>query len=338
MRQNIRDLEHVGPFVEKLTAASEARHALLHQLVDQVTFAHEQLNSSAQKILAQLNMFPATVDGVAQTILWRWRPHKTSTKVRSIEVLLCLDDKTSPRRAQKMLSLRDRSVRVALLAPAMGKRRAAHFSKGLDKFLVEADRVARWASAGGQPVVLNQRAVRYGLINWVDGIGQACEAASPFIAGIVETFLNIDAELNALTFEFNAARQPVRFHSIICRRDVHASDPLAPSAPRFRVVEFYDRRTGKRSSRDVQSYKQKMAFARLAADLRRRLEREPTKAEVESAQATRRMRKPNALITAELISHCKLGKHSAGIYRLQKKIADAMGKWEACRAFLQALL
>lgn len=338
MRQNIRDLDHVGPFVEKLKVATASRQTLLHGLVDDVTFVREHLSASAVTLMAQLEMYPTTIDGVGQSIQWRWRPHSCATKVRSIEVLLSRDDTSSERRSQKMLSLRNRENRVALLSPVMGKRKAAHFSKGLDKFLVDADRAARWASAGGRPVLLNQGGLRSGLNNWIDGIGDACELSAKTIAGVIERFLNLDAELNDLIFEFNEARQPVRFHSIICRREVRASDPLSPAEPRFRVVEFYDRRTGRRSSRDVQSYKQKMAVARISAELRKHLEREPTKAEVDTVLANRRMRKPNATITAELISHCKLGKHSAGIHRLQKKIADVMGQWEASRAFLQALL
>jgi hypothetical protein len=208
----------------------------------------------------------------------------------------------------------------------------------LDKFLILADRAARWASAGDQASILNQAGERSGLLNWIEEVCVTCENAGKRVAGIAERFLDLDAELNALTFEFNEARQPVRFHSIICRRDVLASDLLAPSAPKFRVVTFYDRRSGKRSSRDVQSYKIQMATSKVTGDLRRLLDREPTKAEVESRRAEQRTRRPSAMITAELISHCKLGKHSAGILRLQKKIADAMGEWEAQRAFLQALL
>lgn len=338
MRRNIRDLDHVSPFVDKLNSAIATRHLMLHELVDQITFAHEKLLKSAVALLDQLEMFPANHDGEIHSIVWRWRPHSNVTKVRSIEVLLCIDDRSKTQRTQRMVSLREHSTRVGLLAPSMGKRKAAHFSKGLDKFLVQADCAARWASAGDQPSILNNGGVRSGLLNWIEGVCQTCECSGKRVAGVVEQFLDIDAELNALTFEFNEARQPVRFHSIICRRDVHASDLLAPSAPRFRVVTFFDRRTGKRNSRDVQSYKLQMATIRVAADLRRLLDREPTKAEVELRRAQQRMRKPSAQITAELISHCKLGKHSAGILRLQKKIADAMGEWEAHRAFLQALL
>lgn len=311
---------------------------MLHELVDQITFAHEKLLKSALPLLDQLKMFPAKHAGEIRSIVWRWRPHSNVTKVRSIEVLLRIDDRSLDRRAARMVSLREHSTRVGLLAPSMGKRKAAHFSKGLDKFLIQADRAARWASAGDQPSILNNGGVGSGLISWIEGVCQTCECAGKRVAGVVEKFLDIDAEFNALAFEFNEARQPVRFHSIICRRDVHASDLLAPSAPRFRVVTFFDRRTGKRSSRDVQSYKQHIATARVSADLKRLLDREPTKAEVESRRAVQRMRKPNAQITAELISHCKLGKHSAGILRLQQKIADAMGEWEVHRAFLQALL
>ncbi|MGF6282243.1 hypothetical protein ABH908_000272 [Pseudomonas frederiksbergensis] len=338
MRRNIRDLDHVGPFVEKLNSAISARHVLLHELIEQLTFSHEKLLQSAEALIAQLDMFPANHDGEIHSIVWRWRPHSMAAKVRSVEVLLCIDDRSKAQRVQRMISLREHSIRVGLLAPSMGKRKAAHFSKGLDKFLVQADRAVRWASAGDQPSILNQAGARSGLLNWIEGVCMTCENVGKRVAGIAERFLDLDAELNALTFEFNEARQPVRFHSIICRRDVLASDLLAPSAPRFRVVTFYDRRSGKRSSRDVQSYKMQMATSRVTGDLRRLLDREPTKAEVESRRAEQRMRRPSAMITAELISHCKLGKHSAGILRLQKKIADAMGEWEAQRAFLQALL
>lgn len=338
MRRNIRDQDYVSPFIKKREDASALRLRMLSDLVDQITFVHGSLKASAETLIAQLEVFPANVGGEVHSILWRWRPHRDVTKARLVEVLLCIEDRSSSRRLQKMLSLREHATRIERLAPVMGKRKAAHFSKGLDKFLVLADRAARWATAGDQPSILNTGGVRFGLMNWIDGVGDSCEAAAKRVVGEIESFIDLDNELNSLAFEFNEARQPIRFHSIICRRDVHASDPLAPSAPRFRVVVFFDRKTGKRSSRDVQSYKQKMAVDRLVVELRKQLNREPTKAEVESHRAIRRTRTPNANITAELISHCKLGKHSAGINRLQKKIADAMGKWEASRAYLQRLL
>jgi hypothetical protein len=64
MRQNIRDLDHVGPFVEKLKVATASRQTLLHGLVDDVTFVREHLSASAVTLMAQLEMYPTTIDGV----------------------------------------------------------------------------------------------------------------------------------------------------------------------------------------------------------------------------------------------------------------------------------
>ncbi len=151
------------------------------------------------------------------------------------------------------------------MTPILGIRAARQFTKDVDTFFLNADQAVRWINTlpGEALDFLNRPAIRSGFDQWITAIGGLTEKASIRATTVVERFLELDTELNDLVFEFNAARQPVRFNSIICRRDCSNVDLLSPAEPKFRVIVNFNRRTGRRSSKDVQTYKQVLAKKRL---------------------------------------------------------------------------
>ncbi|MGP0171193.1 hypothetical protein ACSVIJ_04845 [Pseudomonas sp. NCHU5208] len=261
-------------------------------------------------------------------------------KIMPIEVYLVTDGRGSDGAKQSRRSLRIRDERVARLEKYLGHRSAKAFSKDMDRFLILANTVVVWvnALAAHEAHLLNDAQWSYGLTKWIGHVGGICERAALTLAGTIEQFLELDAELDDLVFEFNAALQPVRFHSIICRRDCPSLDVLAPAEPKFRVVVSLNRKTGRRSSRDVQLYKADLAVERLAAALRRDLGREPSADEIVEARSAQRSRTPSPRLTAELIQHCWLGKHSSGLLSRQKKMVAVMERWSLLRSTIQSLL
>lgn len=339
MRMNVRDKALLDPFVSKLRVATDRRFELLTGLIDQMTFCTEQLTQRADRVRGYLSTDLARTHQPSASLWWTWRSHQNKEKVSPIEVYLHLDFRPEGGPVKKY-SLRERSRRTELLTPILGIRAARGFTKDLDSFFSLADQAVRWINVlpGESLVFLNKPETRSGLDQWIDAVGGLTEKASIRATSVVESFLNLDSELNDLVFEFNAARQPVRFHSIICRRDCSNLDVLSPAEPKFRVIVHLNRRTGRRSSKDVQAYKQELTKKRLVEKLGKLIGRSPSMAEVEQATSRQRYRLPTQWLTEDLISHCKLGRHSAQIVRHQKMMATVMDEWGALRQTLQALL
>ncbi|MBM5458771.1 hypothetical protein H8F21_14480 [Pseudomonas sp. P66] len=238
------------------------------------------------------------------------------------------------------VSLRKHEDRLNHMAELIGRKAAKSFSKDLESFLQAARRAVRWVNAfpGDDLGVLIPKSKATGLEKWIRAISDACEQRSVLAAGEVERFLRIDEELDHLVFEFNEARQPVRFRSIICRRECPLLDPLSPAEPRYRVVEYFDRRTGRRSSRDVCGYKQRLKMQKLRDRLKLDLGRDPSPDEVAASQSSRPSRKPSPWLTEEIIAHCHLGKHSGSINNHQNRMAAILEEWGSARALVRALL
>ncbi|MDF5950099.1 hypothetical protein P4193_00295 [Pseudomonas aeruginosa] len=135
---------------------------------------------------------------------------------------------------------------------------------------------------------------------------------------LIGRFELVDSELQEALIEFNQARQPVRYRSIICRQDVDQSDPLGPSQPIFRVVRIFNRVTGARKTEPIEEFKRSMLRAEMNASLAKELGRNPTPGEVAEAIGRQKRRPPTQWITSDVISHCYLGKHSGSILRQQK--------------------
>lgn len=339
MSRNIRDKALMEPYVQKLQGCSEQRLIRLMSLIEEMTFCSDHLTTLAARIKVHLNSKKAKAYLPKASLLWRWRAHPNKLKVSSIEPYLLFDDRNIGG-SIKSVSIRMRSLRTERLTPILGLRDARKFTKDMDRFLAVADQAVSWINAlPGEPLgILNDRPKRYGLEAWIQAIGRLSEKLSLRASSLVETFLILDDEINHLVFKFNAARQPVRFHSIICRRDCPALDMLSPAEPKFRVIVSLNRHTGRRSSRDVQSYKKTLALSRLSEKLKNELGREPSADELNQALSKQRARTPTPGLTEELISHCKLGRHKAEIVRQQKMIATVMGEWGAKRQTLQTLL
>lgn len=340
MRVNIRNKKLLSTFTEKLDQARSKRRSLLEELLGRMSLVESELASMGARLLEGLESSRLPQPGMTWSVQWAWRSHKNAGKVMPIEVYLVVEDQRGDKVSQQRLSLRLREARVERLQPLIGLRAAKQFSRDLDRFLVLANTVVRWINvlAADEAPKLNLASWNYGLKRWISLTGGLCETAALRLAGMVEEFLELDAELDELVFEFNGAAQPVRFHSIICRRDCPPFDLLAPAAPRFRVVVSLNRATGRRNSRDVQMYKTELAVARLAAELHREMGREPELDEVRAARDGQRKRSPSPWLTAELIQHCWLGKRSAGLLRQQKRMVAVMDQWQTLRSSIQSLL
>lgn len=339
MPKNVRDKALLDPFISKLNVATERRFNSLTGLIDHMTFCTERLTENIGRVRGHLDSERPRLHRPRASLFCTWRPHSNKMKVSPIQLYLLLDARPDGG-AKAKFSLRERSRRTELMTPVLGIRAARQFTKDVDSFFLSADQAVRWINTlpGETLDFLNRPAARSGFDQWITAIGGLTEKASIRATTVVERFLELDTELNDLVFEFNAARQPVRFHSIICRRDCSNLDVLSPAEPKFRVIVYFNRRTGRRSSKDVQSYKQDLAKKRLVEKLAKSLGRPPATAEVEQAATRQRMRLPTPWLTEDLISHCKLGRHSAEIVRNQKMMATVMDEWGALRQTLQALL
>lgn len=340
MRFNVRDKELLGNFTEKLDKARAHRQSVLDELISRMSLVQGELTEQAERLLRHVKETRRPQPGTTWSVQWAWRAHKNPERIMPLEVNLVSTRKVGERVAQEKRSLRSRETRVERLAPYIGKRAAKQFSRDLDRFLVLTNTVVRWVNvlAPEEAKTLNAASWNYGLERWVTSVGEICESAAHRLIGTVEEFLALDAELDDLVFEFNGAAQPVRFHSIICRRECPSLDRLAPSHPRFRVIISINRATGRRNSRDVQLYKSDLAVRRLIAGLTRQLGREPTLDEIKKARESQRQRSPTPWLTKELIQHCWLGKHSAGLLRHQRTMVAVMERWDRLRATIQSLL
>ena len=281
MPKNVREKALLDPFIAKLNIATERRFYSLTGLIDHMTFCKERLTQNVERVRGNLESDRARLHRPRASLFWTWRPHTNKMKVSPIELYLLLDARLDGG-AMTKFSLRERSRRTELMTPILGIRAARQFTKDLDTFFLNADQAVRWINTlpGESLDFLNRPAFRSGFEQWITSIGGLAEKASIRAITVVERFLELDTELNDLVFEFNAARQPVRFHSIICRRDCSNLDLLSPAEPKYRVIVHLNRRTGRRSSRDVQSYKQDLAKKRLVDKLEKSLGRPLTAGEV----------------------------------------------------------
>lgn len=270
--------------------------------------------------------------------MWMWRASLKPGRVMCIEVYLSKGSRATGDFAR--VSLRTHDDRMVHMPSLLGRAKAKMFSKDLEHFLALARRTVRWVNAFPieDPGVLVPRSKAYGLDEWISAISKACEKRSAAAAGTVERFLRLDEEIDNLVFEFNEARQPVRFRSIICRRECPSLDPLSPAEPRYRVVEFFDRRTGRRSSRDVSAYKQRLKQQKAKERMKLRLGRELNADDLSELQASQKNRKPSPWLTEEIIAHCHLGKHSGSINNHQKRMAAILEEWGAARTLIRTLL
>lgn len=338
MRKQHRDKELAAPFLQKQADQIRRRGDALIHLVERMSLVRHSLSQAAEKVRAYQEGTRIRRRSSGWSLSWMWRASRRDGHVLPIEVYLSTGSKGKGTFTQ--LSLKARETRLSLMAPLLGRKGASKFSKDLDSFLLLARKSVDWINAfpGEDVAELMPRSKAYGLDRWLDLVSEGCELRSSQAAGLVESFLKLDEELDHLVFEFNDARQPVRYRSIICRRECPSLDTLAPSEPRYRVVDYFDRRTGRRSSRDISSYKQRLQAQKLRERLVRSLGREPTQDEVRASTQRQRKRVPSPWLTPEIVSHCHLGKHSGAIFNHQNRMAMALDRWDSCRNQIRSLL
>jgi hypothetical protein len=321
-------------FARQLKEMLHRRGDTLLHLIDHTANLHGRADSAAASLQEAISVFPVVKDALRYTIQLQTKDRPGSPGnlylslrckgkgVDTMASLSSLDDKG----VMKMLA--------GLVAPEQAEKVVAGI-RNVQAISEEMRRLTVLTIELPASVLQTDDSL---LVLWVDLAGRYGLACAASLAKVISRFEAVDSALNDHVFEFNAKRQPVRYRSIICRADLNLTDPLGPDEPRFRVISYISKRTGKRNSIPVQQYKPKMAASRMRAVLAKQMGVEPSAAELKTALAARRKRDCSPWITKELISHCYLGKHSALILNQQKQIAGAMEEWRSLRQLFQHLL
>ncbi|MDI6671875.1 hypothetical protein QMA79_18850 [Pseudomonas aeruginosa] len=337
MKKEIRDAlakGYVDEYEHSVRRRSETFLALLNSLRTAARSATEKL----MQLEIALSRFPIEQEGRTISTFWKWRASRKSSG--SLRLYLKCNERIEGRlQSYRKAILPDAEPDVIdLLTSLLGKRLTTEFLNDLGDLLHFSERVSRWAHTLGMPLDID--VVRFGSVisAWVGAIERLGGSAPMKLETLIGRFELVDSELQEALIEFNQARQPVRYRSIICRQDVGQTDPLGPSQPIFRVVRIFNRVTGARKTEPIEEFKRSMLRAEMKASLAKELGRNPTPGEVAEAIGRQKRRPPTQWITSDVISHCYLGKHSGSILRQQKTIAASMDEWLALRGLFQALL
>ncbi|KZN20599.1 hypothetical protein A1D17_03405 [Pseudomonas fluorescens] len=321
-------------FEEDLKKAVQRREDTLLQLIDDTANLRSRAEDAAASLQSAIGLFPVVAQELRHTISLRSKEWPGAPG----NIYLALRSKGGGRDSLCSLTENDSTQASQLLHEILGQEGAEQVLVALKKVRAVTDEMKRLAALSvAFPNELKVGGVSI-LSSWVEGAGTYGSLCAVALATKVRSFEMIDGELNDHVFEFNAKRQPVRYRSIICRPDLSEDDPLGPTEPRFRVVSYISKRTGKRNSTPVKEYKAKMAKQQAIHDFTRTLGAELSPDAIKKAVNDRVKRACSPWITTKLISHCYLGKHTAVIMDKQKLIAGAMEQWLSLRQLFQHLL
>lgn len=321
-------------FANELRKSIERRDDTLLHLIDDTANLRGRAEAAAKSLQSAIDLFPVVSDGLRHTISVRSKERPGSPG----NIYVALRSKGGGRDSLMSLTESDTARARQELERLLGQANAEEVLNALQQVQSVTEEMKRLGSLSVAFPTEHKICGASSLPSWIESASQFGELCAVVLATKVRRFESIDAELNDHVFEFNAKRQPVRYRSIICRADINEADPLGPTEPRFRVVTYISRRTGKRNSVPVKEYKSKIAKRRALHELARSLDASPTDDAVEKAVANRRKRVCSPWITKELISHCYLGKHTVQIMNKQKLIAGAMEQWLTLRQLFQHLL
>ncbi len=224
-----------------------------------------------------------------------------------------------------------------LLRKVLGKAGADAYLEKVGAYLALAKRVRTFATLES-PSANKSPGREHPLRRWMNSLDAIWTAQNEDLKQTIDRFMGIDAELSELAFEFNFARQPIRYRSIICRPDIDLKDPLGPGCVHFRVVSNINRESGKRQTRDVPAYKAELVLKKIGWGLKRTTGVEPSRAEIKAERSKMRTRAFSPWITDDLLAHCHLGKHRRKILQHQEMMAALMTEWAEIRARLKSLL
>ena len=223
------------------------------------------------------------------------------------------------------------------LKTVLGRNTALKYLSLLDEYGRLKDRIEREMKDASYDFQFKVDRARHPVEQWTNSVGTFWEELVSITKQNIERYLALDDQANEIAFEFNFDRQPIRYRTIVMRPQVRTTDRMGPGFPQFRVVTNIDRKTGKRQTKAIQDYKRDLILKAVARELTRTLGREPERAEVVAERAKARKRACSIWITEELLAHCKLGKHTTKINRLQKRLEDIHAEWCALREKLGTL-
>lgn len=320
-------------FAEQFRASIIRRGDTLLHLIDHTANLGHRAEAAASSLQKAIDLFPVVSEGLRYTIKAGSRDRPSAPG----KLYLALRSQGGGTDSFASLMAIEAGPAMRILIPLIGQSGAEQVLDALNKVQKVSDEMSRLATLTVPFPKSQMGAGQSPLDSWIDCAGTYGNLCAIELASRVSRFEQIDGDLNDHVFEFNAMRQPVRYRSIICRADINQSDPLGPTEPRFRVVTFISRQSGKRNSMPVTAYKAKVAAARVRKALTRTLGESPSAA-LQDEIAGRRERACSPWITKELISHCYLGKHTVQIMNKQKLIAGAMEQWLSHRQLFQRLL
>jgi hypothetical protein len=321
-------------FAEELKKAVQRRDDTLLHLIDDTANLRSRAEEAVASLLSVIELFPVVEQSSRHTITLRSKERTGAPG----NIYLALRTIEGGRDSSWSLTGSVSIQTSRLLHGILGLEGAEQMIDALKKVQVVTDEMKRLAILSvAFPKEIKVTGAS-SLSSWVEGVGTYGSLCAVEVARLVSRFEMIDGELNDHVFEFNAKRQPVRYRSIICRPDLNEDDPLGPSEPRFRVVSYISKRTGKRNSVSVKEYKAKIAKQQAIHDFTRTLGAELSADAIKKAVNGRVKRACSPWITTKLISHCYLGKHTALIMDKQKLIAGAMEQWLSLRQLFQHLL
>jgi hypothetical protein len=176
------------------------------------------------------------------------------------------------------------------------------------------------------------------LPRWFDALQRYGHLCRPRLQDRFNTFLKMSADLDQAMFEFNAVMGRIRFRSIRCSYTIADHDLLGPSSPEMKVVTSIHPLTQHRRYNSMIDFKTDLRRKRVRKALTETLGRTPEKDEVKAAMLKARDKKPNSLITREVIKACCLGRHATQVFEAQENLVAVMQPWTDLREKLQALL
>lgn len=266
---------------------------------------------------------------------WNGKPH-------SAAYLMTLEHVGGTTRKKSLGNLIGGELAREQLKKAAGRNQALGYLRHLDAYWSIHLAIQAEARQAGKPLVFKPDRTLHAIEQWVKSVGTFWEELPSITQQNIDQFLELDHEVNEVAFAFNLERQPIRWRSIVCRPSVNKSDPMGPGLPGFRVVTSQQRslqgNVPKRQTVSVSDYKRRLAKRALEKELAKALGRPVTQTEVDQARGQMREREFTPWITKELISHCRLGRHTSAINRRQKALKRLSVDWIRLRERLAALI
>ena len=322
-------------FLQSLSLSRARRDANLIDLVDFLAGLPRKLMQLAVEMKKFEEHLRSKGEYFVRWEAWNGKPH-------SAAYLMVVEQDGGSKRKRSLGNLIGGVVARDHLKDAGGRNQALAYLRLLDAYWGIHLAIQIEIAHEGQDFVFRADRTLHPIEQWVKSVGLFWEELPVITQQNIDQFLGLDHEVNEIGFAFNLERQPIRWRSIVCRPSISKSDPMGPSLPGFRVVTSQHRshqsNALKRQTVTVADYKRRLAKRMLEKALTKDLGRPATPNEVDQARGQMREREFTPWITQELLSHCRLGRHSASIIRRQKALKRLSVDWIRLRERLAALI